>query len=94
MKLVPNFNYDLQLIEYDLPVDEKSKGNEEEICAALLNVLKCVLTEMCSVSQVISLSSTLGITSMSELKTKLCLQGTNPMARGRSATRAKWGGND
>ena len=60
ISLLPDFNFDESLIDFDLNGD-----NSPEI---LVNVLNAIFTEFLSVSQILALSKALGIKTLSDLK--------------------------
>jgi len=60
ISLLPDFNFDESLIDFDLNGD-----NSPEI---LVNVLNAIFSEFLSVSQILALSKALGIKTLSDLK--------------------------
>ena len=60
ISLLPDFNFDECLIDFDLNGD-----NSPEI---LVNVLNAIFSEFLSVSQILALSKALGIKTLSDLK--------------------------
>lgn len=66
---VPGFNFDLQLLEYELPT-----SNIDEGVTSILAILKTVFSEFATVSQVLALSSELQIQNMDDLKARLIAQ--------------------
>ena len=66
---VPGFNFDLQLLEYELPT-----SNIDEGVTSILAILKTVFSEFATVSQVLALSTELQVRGMDDLKARLIAQ--------------------